>query len=332
MRHLVLKTAAAESRIVVGSDLLEQTLAEASLVVVDREVLLLHESLLSESAIVPVDGGEHLKELPQAETLYHACFERALDRSSLIVGVGGGTVCDLVGFVAATYLRGVRLALAPTTLLAQVDASIGGKNGVNFSGVKNLIGTITQPELCICDGRFLATLPDQLMSEGFAEVIKHAILSKGPLLELLESRKEPLSREGLNQIVLESIAVKKEIVEADEHESGVRRKLNLGHTVGHALEISLGISHGEAVAVGTLIEMRLSERRGLISPEITARVAGLMKRYGLPTEARYSPEEVLVLARKDKKRYGAAYKMPLITEIGTAELYDIPEEELASIL
>lgn len=332
---ITLQTPRGESAIYVGDcrEVFLKTIEQAAFIVVDDEIPKHHQGLLpKDDRVLTLSGGESVKDLRIVETLYARCLELGLNRGSLIVGIGGGTICDLTGFVAATYLRGLHLALIPSTLLSQVDASIGGKNGVNFAGTKNLIGTIRQPEICICDTGLLRSLPREVLSEGYAEVIKHAALASEKLFSELENKLDPLSENGSTEIISSSILVKKEIVEADELESGDRMKLNLGHTIGHAIEATLGISHGSSVAVGMLLEHRLAELKGICSPNVRPRLTRLLERYELPTDIGIREDEFLKFLRRDKKRFGATYSVPLLREIGQCELFKVTEDELRECL
>jgi 3-dehydroquinate synthase len=339
VKELLLQTPTGKSRIIIGDceQELRAALSKATLIVADSRVVttdrrgLFTAEPISQK-LVQLSGGEDIKSLSTAEKLYKELFERGATRSSLVVAVGGGTVTDLVGFVAATYLRGLSFIAVPTSLLGQVDASVGGKNGVNFHGAKNLIGTTNQPDTCICDAGFLATLSSELIAEGFAEIIKHALLAPSPLICLLQEREKPLQNTGLEEIIYETVKEKKRIVEMDELETGERKKLNLGHTIGHALEGSLRIPHGHAVSIGTVYEAELSRRRGLLSEDEIQSIKSLFLRFSLPVEISFEPAEIKRFILKDKKRLGKTYAMPLITKVGNSELHEIAEEELFTVV
>jgi len=325
-----LQTKTASSSIFVGEcqALIEEALTSASLIVIDREILALvsKKFVLTGLPVVEIAGGEECKSLAKAELLYDECFRRSLDKGSSIVGIGGGTICDLVAFVAATYLRGTKLTLIPTTLLSQVDASVGGKNGVNFNGVKNLIGTTRQPESCICDAWFLESLPENLVSEGYAEIIKHGLIASAELFLQLEKKV------SLADILYDAILIKRDIVQRDEDEKGERRKLNFGHTIGHAIEAKYRLSHGAAVALGMMSELQISKNRGFISDADCKRVEGLISAYALPTKLEVEKASLIELIRRDKKRFGDTYSLPLILEIGRSEIFEVHENELLQCL
>ena len=335
MRELLLSTPSGDSQILIGDchSKLQEACNEALLVVADSRVVAADKrSLFAHNNLFQINGGESIKSLSTAEKIYSELFDRGATRSSIIVAVGGGTFTDLVGFVAATYLRGIEFISAPTSLLAQVDASVGGKNGVNFQGAKNLIGTTNQASLCLCDSGFLQTLSPLLLAEGYSEIIKHALLAPSPLLGLLKNKAEPLALEGLEEIIYETVKEKKRIVEIDELETGERRKLNLGHTIGHALEASLKIPHGHAVSLGTVFEANLSLARGLLSTSQVKEIKTLFTKFSLPVSVKFDPSELKCLMRKDKKRYGNTYKIPLLTGLGSSELFEIAETELFETL
>jgi 3-dehydroquinate synthase len=256
-------------------------------------------------------------------------------RSSFIVGVGGGIVCDITGFVASTYLRGIRFGFVPTTLLAQVDASIGGKNGVNFKGYKNIIGNIRQPEFCLCDSEMLKTLPKKEMRCGFAEVVKSAAIGDAELFTYLEENWEKASslhQTALERVVTGSVNVKMKIVEEDEQEQGVRRKLNFGHTIGHAMEKVKGIPHGDAVSIGMVAAARISAERKYVDTKEVERLVKLLEDMGLPTEIQADKEMIMDAIRKDKKREKQSIMMSLLDGIGKARIEDVPLDEVEVVV
>jgi 3-dehydroquinate synthase len=258
-----------------------------------------------------------------------------VDRSSFIVGIGGGIVCDITGFVASTYLRGVRFGFVPTTLLSQVDAGIGGKNGVNFKGYKNMVGVFNQPEFVICDMNLLNSLPESEISCGFAEIIKHAAIADADLFSYLEGHYRKalkLDAEVLERLVYDSVLIKSSIVGRDERERGERRKLNFGHTFGHAIEKSTGLSHGEAVSLGIVIASELSARKGLLPEKDRQRVEALLKKLKLPTAVCIDRKGVLDALRRDKKRKGDTISFVLLRGIGNAVVQQIPMRELEAVV
>ncbi len=339
MKERVVKTArGAVSRIMIGQGLKVRELlprATKTVLVVEEGLQPLYKDFLADFETIAVPSGEALKTLEKVELLYAEFLARGLDRGALIVAFGGGALCDAVGFAASTYLRGLHVVYVPTTLLAQVDASIGGKTGLNFRGVKNLIGTFRQPDLCLVDVEYLKTLPRRDFIAGFAEIIKHGAILDCSLLEYLETHREALCAgdlELLAQVVGRSIEIKANIVEADEREDGERRLLNFGHTIGHALEILLGCVHGEAVALGMCLAARVSVVKGLLSEGKRARLEQVIAGFGLPCRAAFESAAALDLVLKDKKRYGDTIKMVLLKDLGEAVVEDISTTEVKRLL
>jgi 3-dehydroquinate synthase len=258
-----------------------------------------------------------------------------VERSSFIVGIGGGIVCDITGFVASTYLRGVRFGFVSTTLLSQVDASVGGKNGVNFGGYKNIIGVFNQPEFVICDLSLLGTLPGKEILCGLAEIVKHAVIGDAELFGYLEENYKnafSLDRQVIERLVYDSIKIKSTIVNKDEKEKGERRKLNFGHTIGHAIEKTIGISHGEAVSAGMVAAATIAVNRNLLSPEDATRIKLLLKNLRLPTEILTGKERLIEALKKDKKREGDAIHFVLPDGIGKVIVKQIPIKEIKNML
>lgn len=301
-------------------------------VITDENVKRNHGDKFAGLEVIEIGVGEENKTLETVDQLYKKFLELELDRSTFVVGVGGGIVCDVTGFAASTYLRGMDFGFVPTTLLAQVDASIGGKNGVNLTGYKNLVGLIKQPKFCLCDFEVLKTLPLVELKCGFAEVIKHAAIGDGQLFAYLESNIEKalaLHRTTIEKIVHDSIVVKIGIVKKDELEKGERMKLNFGHTIGHAIEATTQKPHGEAVAIGMVAAANLSVRKGLLQKKDAERLENLIKQFGLPTAISVKPADAI---RKDKKRFGQKIKMVLLEGIGKPKIVEIEINELEAIM
>jgi 3-dehydroquinate synthase len=289
-------------------------------------------------------GGEENKRMAQVEALAEEMVEAGGDRSSLVIAFGGGIVNDVGGFLAAVFMRGVPVIQIPTTLLAQVDAGVGGKTGVNLVAGKNLVGAFHQPLAVLTDPDVLATLPEREYRAGLFEVIKHGIIRSEPLFRLIETQREAvLARElaAVETMVAESVRIKCEIVSLDEKESGLRRILNFGHTVGHALEAETGYSrflHGEAVGLGMLAALRLSQLTGRLTPELCARMSNAVRAYGpWPAVEGINADGLVARLRKDKKAVQGAVHWVLATGIGSTEITaDVPDalvrEAVASIL
>jgi len=299
--------------------------------ITDANVRRLHPAFFSGRNTIEIPPGEGGKTLPSLEEIYVRFLEFGLDRSSFVVGVGGGVVCDLAGFAAATYLRGLDFGFVPTTLLAQVDAAIGGKNGLNFLGYKNMIGVIRQPEFVLSDPAFLRTLPAEEIRSGFAEVIKSALVADAGLFEFLEQRHRDvlaLDDEAVRTAVAGAASIKAAIVQADEREANERRKLNFGHTLGHALEKTRGLRHGEAVACGMVMASRISASRGMLPSDDAVRIERLLVSAGLPTAAGADPESLMEAIRRDKKRDREDVLFVCLASIGRAEVVRLSYGEL----
>jgi len=290
----------------------------------------------TEAAPILVPDGERFKNSVTVSRVYEGLLEAGADRSIVVIAVGGGVIGDLVGFAAATYLRGVRLVHVPTTLLAQVDSAIGGKVGINHPLGKNLIGAFHPPRLVIADPSVLATLPRREFRAGLYEVVKYGVISSPALLEQVASSLPALFKRDeaiLAQVVSESCRIKAEIVSGDERESGVRRVLNFGHTVAHALEAITKyrrFRHGEAVAYGMLAAMHLGVGRGITPAAARDRVAELIAKLGpLPPVADLSSKEVIGAIAHDKKIVEGTLHFIAATDIGTTTtLKDVTEKEL----
>ena len=314
---------------------------QTCVIVTDRNVRRLFGHLFPKDVpILEVGEGESSKTLASAEILCGGFLLHGLDRYGLVIAVGGGVVCDTAAFAASIWLRGVRCGLFPTTLLAQADAGLGGKCGVNFCGQKNLLGTIFLHEFCLCDPAFLASLPRQRIASGLAEAAKMACLYDEDLFRLLENNAPALLSGDtalLAAVVQRSLELKSAIVSADPFESGLRRQLNFGHTFGHALEAALALEHGAAVAVGMRLASIWSMEQGWLSHDDFVRLGRLLDLLELPgtdAAARLNPAEIRVLLGGDKKRCGNSIRFVVPTGIGlgkeSVRTGLVPLEELAS--
>ncbi len=289
---------------------------------------------------ITLPDGEKYKTFESINAIYDFLLKNRCERSTPIIALGGGVIGDMTGFAAATYLRGVPFIQIPTTLLSQVDSSVGGKTGINHPMGKNMIGAFYQPKVVIVDINTLTTLPDKELSAGLAEVIKYGLIRDWPFLEWLEANMDRLiDREpsALKYAISRSCENKAEIVGLDEKESGVRALLNLGHTFGHAIESGMGYGvwlHGEAVAAGTIMAADLSYRMGWISAEDVARVRALFKRANLPTIApNLGRDKYIDLMGMDKKVESGKLRFILLKELGKAEITaDVPLQHLYATL
>ena len=327
-----------QSEVFIGpvGDILPGVLPEGRVVVVsDATIDRLYHPLLAPYDSVLIGTGESIKTLQTVETLYRRFLELGVDRKTFILGVGGGIVTDVAGFAASTYMRGVRFGFVSTTLLGQVDASVGGKNGVNVDGYKNMAGTFTQPQFVICDPAMLRTLPDREFRAGLAEAVKAAVIADGDLFARLEGASFEALRTDtdlLSDVVSAAIRVKADIVEHDEKESGERRKLNLGHTLAHAIEkCSDRMKHGEAVAVGMALMAGAAERLGLLDAAQRDRITALLARLGFDLRPPVPLERLLREVVHDKKNEAGTLHVVLPAGIGDCEVRDIPTARFATL-
>lgn len=333
MHELRLNTTDHSTRIRVGSGLAKELsgLEGDVVLLVDEEVLRLHSGLFSNQAHIALPRGENNKTLERMGELYRQLAEQGVDRDSLIIGIGGGLATDMAGFLASTYLRGLRFAFISTTLLGMVDASIGGKNGVNLDGYKNMVGCIRQPDFIWCDLDLLSTLPEREYRSGLSEVIKYGAIRDRSLLEYLERNMGSLlerSPEVLAEVVYRCAGMKAEIVEADEHEGGLRRILNFGHTLGHALERNSEYLHGEAIAAGMVMASQLSLNRGLVTREEHEFLRDLIHRAGLPVSLPCDAANLIANVGKDKKKAGEGLHFIFLEGLGATRIEKLAMEEL----
>ena len=304
-------------------------------IITDDNVRRLYGHRFPAGEIISIGTGEAIKNLDTVRAIYERLVELQADRSIFLLGIGGGIVCDITGFAASTYMRGVRFGYIATTLLAQVDASVGGKTGVNFKGYKNMVGVFSQPEFVICDPRVLSTLTESELASGFAEIVKHAAIADAGYFDRLESqRAEALILDSgvLEQIIYDSVAIKSEIVNRDEREKGERQKLNYGHTLGHALEKTAGLRHGEAVSIGMIAAARVSLAMGMLAKEDVKRMVSLLSGFNLPTAVTMDVPGVIDALARDKKRHGDTVNIVLLSEIGNAVIERIPLRTLEAVL
>ncbi|MFM8880172.1 MAG: 3-dehydroquinate synthase [Verrucomicrobiota bacterium] len=277
--------------------------------------------------LITVEPGESSKGLATVQKCYDQLAAHRIERKSFIVALGGGVVGDLAGFVAATYLRGIAFVQVPTSLLAQVDSSVGGKVGVNLKAGKNLVGAFHQPRLVLCDLDTLTTLPEREFRSGVAEIVKYGVIHDGALFQRLEKQLDSLlSRQAatLSAIIARCCAIKAEIVSQDETETGLRATLNFGHTIGHAIENSSGygkLLHGEAISIGQVAAAHLSARRMGLPATDVLRIKGLFERLGLPTSLRLPDDKrdkLFSAMRLDKKVSAGEIHFVLAEKIGKA--------------
>lgn len=310
------------SRIIVGEsfgNLSRYCRNSRTFIITDSRVNRIYGKDFPSSAVIEIEPGEEVKTISTVEYIYRRLIAMGADRSSLVVGIGGGVVSDITGFAASTFLRGVNFGFVPSTLLSQVDAAIGGKNGINVNSYKNMAGVFNQPVFVLCDPGMLDTLPAGEMANGFAEAIKSALIGDPELFEFMaatDSRSIAGNRDAMERVIYDSAAVKAGIVERDEKESGIRKVLNFGHTLGHAFEKTTHLTHGESVSAGMVMAARFSVARGLLNRSMVKRLTGLLRKYRLPVNIPFPPARLMDAVRKDKKRDGDAIDFVFIKDIG----------------
>ena len=335
MKTVTVKGGDRTSRILVGESLanLARYCPANSVIVTDERVGGLYGSIFPPFPVITIGQGEEEKTVRTVESIWERLLDLGADRSSFLVGIGGGIVCDVTGFAASTFMRGLPFGFAASTLLAQVDASVGGKNGVNFKGYKNMAGVFAQPEFVICDPALLNTLPPEEIQNGMAEIVKHGAISDADYFRFIEENADKaldLDPDVIESLVGRSVEIKAAVVTADEREAGERRKLNFGHTIGHAFEKVLKVSHGRAVSAGMAAAAALSVRRGLIPQEEAARLPCLLERLGLPVAFSAEPGSIEDALAKDKKKEGGVIHLVLLEAIGRARIEAVPVSELSA--
>ncbi|WP_298297462.1 3-dehydroquinate synthase [Hydrotalea sp.] len=312
---------------------LKEMLQPAStFIITDANIYSLHAGYFKGWKTIIIPAGEAHKSLDTAQYIIDQLIQLKADRTATLVGVGGGVVTDITGFVAAIYMRGIAFGFVPTTLLAMVDASIGGKNGIDIGLYKNLMGTIRQPSFLLYDTHFLKTLPEAEWQNGFAEIIKHACIKNATMFRQLEGTSPGIlkkNKQQLNELVQKNVQLKMSVVKADEFEKGERKLLNLGHTLGHAIENEYGFSHGQAVAIGIHYAAILSQQiLGFKNPE---RISVLLTQYGLPTHFVFNTHKVMNMLQMDKKRQQNEVHYILLEKIGKGVILPIPLKDLEKL-
>ncbi len=326
------------SRVLVGESVENATkyLPKSQVVIITDSNARKHFSALCATfPCIEIESGEAHKTLKTVDYITSQLIALGADRSTFLLGVGGGIVCDITGFVASVYMRGCPFGFVSTTLLSQVDASVGGKNGVNYEGYKNMLGVFAQPGFVICDPNSFGTLPQKEFVAGFSEIVKAAMIAKAPLFDFIEKnaakalRKDP---EVLEHLVYESVKIKADIVAVDEREKGERRKLNLGHTFAHAIEKNSMLMHGEAVSVGLCLASQVAVSLGLMTSAELERVKNLLAQLQLPTATGIPSATLLSAMRKDKKKSGDSLHLILPVGIGGCEVREVKLTELEKLV
>jgi 3-dehydroquinate synthase len=334
MQTITIQTETRVSKIIIGeslSNLHKYLPTGKSIIITDYNIQKLYGEYFPKAPVIAIGLGEKHKTMETLAVIFDRLIEYEADRSTFIVAIGGGIVCDVAGFAASVYMRGLRYGFVSTTLLSQVDASVGGKNGVNFRGFKNMIGVFNQPEFVIADISMLKTLNEQEFCSGFAEIVKAAAIKNETFFSYLEENalqalgKDP---DVLERIIYESVLIKAQVVEEDEKEKGERKKLNFGHTFAHAIEHNTGMLHGEAVSIGMALAAELSVKLGIFTQDGQERLMKLLKKMNLPVDLRIDYTSLIDVMKKDKKRQGNVLHMIFLERIGHALIHKISIEQL----
>lgn len=349
MGTIAIKTPSAEYNVTLGSGLLktlQQRVKRACggtlpriFFITSPEIWSLWSEQATESfegaTVLFVPAGERFKRMATVEKVLEELARNGADRDSVIVAFGGGVIGDLVGFIAAIYMRGIRVVQVPTTLLAQVDSSVGGKTGANLAAGKNLVGSFHHPVAVVSDVEVLRTLPARELRSGLQESVKSGVIRDARLFAYLEKNRDAVLKgdaKALSYVVERSVRVKADVVNQDERESGLRMILNFGHTIGHAIEAATNykaLLHGEAIGWGMIAAVRLAEARGAIADKDAARIVNLAHAYGPLPRFTATAEKLVKLSASDKKNRGGARRFILPTGIGTVEIVkDVTENEL----
>jgi 3-dehydroquinate synthase len=334
LEKITIHTPGFRSEILVGErwDAVSGLLPEKGVIIItDDNVSRLYGDKFPKIPVFSLSPGEESKKLKVIEYLAEQLLQAGIDRSGFVLAVGGGVVCDIAGFLASVYMRGIRCGYVSSTLLSQVDASTGGKNGVNLGGTKNMLGTIRQPEFVICDPGMLQTLPDQEYLSGLAELIKTAVIGDKELFDLIEKSFEKImSRDTdlLAILVTKSVRFKGLVVSEDEKETGLRRILNFGHTFGHAIEMQKGVRHGFAIASGMVLATEFSFKRRYINLVEKERIIRLLERFKLLTELDLTGNQMEKLVLHDKKKTGTEIHFVFTQGVGKAIVEKVPVDEV----
>ncbi len=318
----------------------DDTANSKSVIIVDSNVAALYNigEIARDKKVITISASEEAKSIHTLYYIFDKLMEFSADRTTEIIAIGGGITCDIAAFAAATYLRGVPVRLIPTTLLAQCDAAIGGKNGINFNNVKNTIGTIRQANSIIIDLNFLRTLPREILADGFAEIIKIAAARDAELFAMLQNfnfQDIDFSAPELKEIIQRAVYNKLLIVRDDERESGIRRLLNFGHTLAHALESAYKISHGRAVAIGMNFAVRLSVHQFAAPLDLVNQIEEIIEKFDLKEDIIINPEELFKYMEKDKKKENDSIYFITLKQLGQAQsikiTYQLLKEELNAL-
>jgi 3-dehydroquinate synthase len=302
-----------------------------TVIITDENLCELHAEKLAGYRVIKIAAGEEYKNQFTVDSIIEELILMGAGKSTFLVGVGGGVVTDITGYVASIYMRGIKFGLIPTSVLSMVDAAIGGKNGIDVGVYKNMVGTILQPEFIFYDYTFLETLPVKEWVNGFAEIIKHACIKDELLFKVLEKyslHEYQADRTLIADLIEKNVEIKTSVVTNDEFEKGERKLLNFGHTIGHAIENLHGMPHGHAVSIGMIAACNLSVQLNNFHADDAAKIVRLLARYHLPVDVETDHARVFEVLKMDKKRQGDGVQFILLHKIGTAEIKFISLTEL----
>ena len=338
MKTIEIATETRVSKIVIGEsykNLSRYLPSGKSIIVTDDNILKHYGTDLPPFPVISIGLGEKHKTLETLSFIFDKLVDYEADRSTFIVGIGGGIVCDVAGFAASVFMRGLRFGFVSTTLLSQVDASVGGKNGVNFRGYKNMIGVFNQPEFVIIDTTMLETLDKREFRSGFAEIVKAAAIRDESLFRYLENHcPDALQNKPdvMEKLIYGAVQIKAQVVLNDEKEKGERKILNFGHTFAHAIEHNTGTLHGEAVSTGMVMAAGLSVKLGLLPGTEFDRITQILGKLKLPVNMKPDYPALIAAMKKDKKREGDSLHMVFLNRIGNAIIHKISFNQLENLL
>ena len=301
--------------------------------ITDENVYALHEKKFKGKKTIVIPSGEEHKHQATVDFIIEALLNFGATRQAVLIGVGGGVVTDMVGYVAGVYMRGVAVGFVPTTILAMVDAAIGGKNGIDVGVYKNMVGLIRQPSFILYDVTFLQSLPKYQWENGFAEIIKHAAIKDAKMMKELKEHDLAFyqkNTKALIALIEKNVQLKVKVVQKDEFEKGDRKLLNFGHTLGHAIENEHALLHGHAISIGMVYAAKISQvLQGFTG---TGLLVDTLKQYGLPTSMHFNVEEAMAVMQKDKKKATAGMQYVLLNRIGKGVIESIPMKTLQKLI
>lgn len=337
MNSFFLNVKSGQSEIIQGAidDVFEKgKIPKDCIYITDNNLISIYSSFFSDKKVISIPAGEQSKTFATVNTIYDQLIELKADRKSFLIGFGGGMITDITGFVASTYMRGTGFGFIPTSLLAMIDAAIGGKNGVNHRNYKNMIGTFNQPQFIIIDTAFLNTLPKEEFTNGMAETVKHLLISDRQRFENFTDNISGILKNDttlIKDFISQQIKIKLDIVNEDELETGVRKKLNFGHTFGHPIEKLTGLKHGFAVSIGMVIAAKISKIYGYLSQKDIDLICQALTETGLPISCEIDKMKVIEIMSKDKKKNNDSIDFIMLKQIGEANIVPVKIEELSRI-